>query len=163
MLALLETLKTSKQQGDDCQAALHILEQRLRRFRSLMHKMDPEQHRDEKAIFNAALYAIFNAIEDFRGRTEREAIAFCRTIVRRTTIRHLRAVTWPTERTEILEAIPAPGPTSEESLLRKKDTSWCTKHWRCSGLKNGYGSSELYYMGNGSWTSPSVAGRQKTP
>ena len=120
MLALLETLKTSKQQGYDCQAALHILEQRLRRFRSLMHKMDLEQHRDEKAIFNAALYAIFNAIEDFRGRTEREAIAFCRTIVRRTTIRHLRAVTWPTERTDLLEAIPAPGPTSEESLLEEE-------------------------------------------
>src|SRR5262245_11028936 len=120
MLALLETLRTSKQQGHDCQAALHALERRLRRFRSLMHKIDPEQRRDEPAIFNAALYAIFNAIEDFRGRTEREAIAFCRTVVWRMTISHLRAVTWPAGRTEFLETIPAPGPTSEERLLEEE-------------------------------------------
>jgi hypothetical protein len=119
MLALLDTLRISKQQGHDCQAALHALDRRLRRFRSLMDKIDPEQRRDETAIFNAALYAIFNAIEDFRGTTEREAISFCCTVVWRMTISHLRAVTWPTERTELLETIPAPGPTSEERLLEE--------------------------------------------
>ena len=120
MLALLETLRTGKGQGHDCQAALSTLERRLRRFRSLMHKLDPEQRMDETAIFNAALYAIFNAIEDFRGRTEREARAFCRTVVWRTTLNHPRAVTWSTERTELLETIPAPGPTSEERLLEEE-------------------------------------------
>jgi len=131
MLALLDTLRTSKQQGRDCQAPLYALEQRLRRFRSLMHKMDPEQRLDDEAIFNAVLYAIFNAIEDFRGRTEGEAIAFCQTVVRHTTISHLRAVPWPTEGTESLETIPAPGRTPEEVLLDEERRQLVHKALAC--------------------------------
>jgi RNA polymerase sigma factor (sigma-70 family) len=118
MLTLLYALRESKQQGQDCQDLLRALEQRLRRFRGMMRKMDPEQLTDEDAIFNAALYAIFNAIEDFRGRTEGEAVSFCQTVVRHRTISHMRAVKRPAEEgTDSLEKIPEPGRNPEEVLL----------------------------------------------
>ena len=53
------------------------------------------------------------------GRSEKPSLFAARSYWR-TTISHLRAVTWPTERTELLETIPAPGPTSEESLLEEE-------------------------------------------
>lgn len=120
MLALLYALRASKQQGQDCQDHLRALEQRLRRFRSMIRKMDPEQLTDEEAIFNAVLYAIFNAIEDFRGRTEGEAVSFCQTVVRHRTISDMRRKRPPEEGTDSLEKLPAPGRNPEEVLLAEE-------------------------------------------
>jgi len=112
MLALLYALRESKQQGQDCQDLLRELGQRLGRFRGTMRDtMTQVQRPDEEAILNAALYAIFNAIEGFRGRTEGEAVSYCKRAVFTRTLSHLRAA-----KSRDVGAPPAGGSESAEEI-----------------------------------------------